>query len=75
MRSDIEVSPDSSFIYEDLMSMLTSEPFYLTPHYAAEFLRVCYGRSTVHSDDELDLQQLVWHLRMVIEDFELQEEE
>jgi hypothetical protein len=57
------------------MSMLTSEPFYLTPHYATEFLRACYGRTPVQNDDELELGALLRHLRLVVDDFELQGEE
>ncbi len=51
------------------MAMLLAEPFYLTPQLATHFLRECYGRQDVHNDDELDLKDLVRHLRLVVEDF------
>lgn len=53
--------------------MLLAEPFYLTPQLATHFLRNCYGRQDIHNEDELNLHELIDHLRLVVEDFELRD--
>lgn len=74
LKADIESSPLHSFNYEDLMNMLESEPFFLTTEYAQEFLKACFGKSRLTSEDELDAKVLLKNLRMVIDDFQLLDE-
>ena len=69
LKEDIEVSPLTHFPYEDLLNMLTAEPFYLSQRYASEFLKVCYGKNKVSINEELDAAVLLQNLRLVIDDF------
>ena len=53
--------------------MLTEEPFYLSKHYATEFLKLCDdGNSRVN---HIKSDTLISALRSVIEDFSLLEED
>ena len=62
-------------MFEDLFSMLIAEPFSLTKTYALEFLKICYKKSQIQSEDELSASVFVENLRLVIGDFSLLEEE
>lgn len=55
--------------------MLVGEPFFLTKEYATEFLKICYGRTKIDKNAELNSDVLISHLRQVIDDFQLVDEE
>ena len=53
--------------------MLTEEPFYLSKHYAMEFLKLCDDGNS--RSNQIKSDTLISALRSVIEDFSLLEED
>lgn len=73
LKGDIEASPVQQFTTEDLIPMLTEEPFYLSKYYTTHFLKLCQDGSSKAS--QITSATLINALRSVIEDFSLLEED
>lgn len=75
LKSDILDSPIKQFSSEDLISMLTDEPFFLSKEHAVQFLLYCYEENQLKSNSKISTAQLIHCLRQVIDSFELLPEE
>lgn len=74
LEKDIIVSKETKFNFEDLESMLKSQPFYLKEEYVTALLEYFFEKKNINKTESISSETFLKKIKKVIKSFDLPDE-